>query len=150
MIRSRLCKRCGRPFVRAWRQYCSDECRVARSPAVYRFICPDGRSYVGSRNDCRARREEGIKGSNARLRAALEQYPADMWTYEVLQELPPGYWGDEIHEWARKVLVRARMTREIDPEAPDPQGDFFEWVFSIVEPFDGDCACIDQQELNAE
>jgi hypothetical protein len=73
------------------------------------------------------------------LRAALEQYPADMWTYEVLQELPPGYWGDEIHEWARKVLVRARMTREIDPEAPDPQGDFFEWVFSIVEPFDGDC-----------
>jgi hypothetical protein len=47
--------------------------------------------------------------------------------------------GDEIHEWARKVFVRTRITREIDPEAPDPQGDFLEWVFNIVEPFDGDC-----------
>ena len=82
MIRSRPCKI---PFVRAWRQYCSDECRVARSPAVYRFICPDGRSYVGS-----ARREEGIQASNAWLRAALEQHPAHLWTYEVMQELRPG------------------------------------------------------------
>jgi hypothetical protein len=90
MIRSRLCKRCGRPFVRTWCQYCSDECRVARSPAIYRFICPDGRSYVGSRNDCRARREQGIQGSNARLQTPLKQYPAHMWSYEVLQELRPG------------------------------------------------------------
>jgi hypothetical protein len=70
--------------------YCSDAYRVAISPAVYRFICPDGRSYVGSRYDCREREEKGVSTSNTRLRAALEQYPADTWSYEVLQELPPG------------------------------------------------------------
>jgi hypothetical protein len=48
-------------------------------------------------------------------------------------------WGDEwVDEWTRKVLIRARITLEIDEAAPDPQGDFLDWVLSIVEPFGGD------------
>jgi hypothetical protein len=68
--------------------------------------------------------------------AALVEHGFDI---EVLEDRIEWLEGDEgIYEWRRKVFVRARITREIDPEAPDPQGDFLEWVFSIVEPFDGD------------
>jgi hypothetical protein len=49
------------------------------------------------------------------------------------------YWGDEwIDEWTRKVLIGARINLEIDEAAPDPQGEFLDWVLSIVEPFGGD------------
>lgn len=59
------------------RKYCSWECGVtrARAPAVYRFVSPDGRSYVGSVKDCRTRAKSGIRRSNSRLKAAYEQYP---------------------------------------------------------------------------
>jgi hypothetical protein len=56
--------------------------------AVYRFICPDGRSYVGSRANCSRRERQGIQPSNKRLRAALVIYPAETWTFEILQMLP--------------------------------------------------------------
>jgi len=68
--------------------------------------------------------------------AALVKYGFDV---EVLDNMPE-YWGDEWYEWdwVRKVFIRARITIEIDEEAPDPQGDFLDWVGSIVEPFGGD------------
>jgi hypothetical protein len=61
------CKTCGEPFIsRQGRQYCPrPECRRNKSPAVYRFVCPDGRSYVGAVGDSRKRGD--IQRSNARL-----------------------------------------------------------------------------------
>ena len=34
------------------------------APAVYRFICPDGRSYVGSAGNLPGRRGKGFPRSN--------------------------------------------------------------------------------------
>jgi hypothetical protein len=65
------------------------------APAVYRFICPDGRSYVGPRRDIRKRHAYGVSNHNQRLADALDQYPSDAWAYEVLQVLPPGC-SDEV------------------------------------------------------
>ena len=51
------CGICGKSFVPRHRgiSFCSDQCRKARAPAVYRFICPDGRYYVGAVMDARKR-----------------------------------------------------------------------------------------------
>jgi len=86
-----LCKSCARPFASMYgRKYCSDECRRAKAPAVYRFISPDGRSYVGAVFDCRKRANNGIARSNPRLKAAFKQYPPETFTFEVLERLPRG------------------------------------------------------------
>jgi hypothetical protein len=85
------CVACGVQFIPGRRKrYCSKACRLAPAPAVYRFLAPDGRSYVGSRADCRRREREGIGPNNNRLRAALAIYSADSWTFEILQVLPAG------------------------------------------------------------
>jgi hypothetical protein len=85
------CVACGVQFTPGRRKrYCSKACRLAPAPAVYQFICPDGRCYVGSRADCRRRKREGVWPNNDRLRAALAIYPADTWTFEILQVLPAG------------------------------------------------------------
>jgi hypothetical protein len=47
------CPACRRPCVNTYpnhilRGFCSLDCRSQPAPAVYRFICPDGRSWVGS------------------------------------------------------------------------------------------------------
>jgi hypothetical protein len=85
------CKTCGRSFAsRRGRQYCNrPECRQNRFPAVYRFVCPDGRSYTGAVGDCR-KRGDHLRRSNARLRTVFELHPPETWTFEVLQRLPPG------------------------------------------------------------
>jgi hypothetical protein len=85
----RQCVACGGRFI-PWRRklYCSDACLRAPEPAVYRFVCPDGRSYVGSRADCRRRERQGIQPGNKRLAEALAIYPANTWTFELLQTLP--------------------------------------------------------------
>jgi hypothetical protein len=70
--------------------YCSEKCYRLRAPAVYQFTCPDGRVYVGSRADVLARKHEGITATNSRLAAALVVYPAETWTFEILQTLPAG------------------------------------------------------------
>ena len=61
-----------------------------RAPAVYQFVCPDGRVYVGSRANVLARKREGITATNSRLAAALVVYPAETWTFKVLEQLPGG------------------------------------------------------------
>ena len=55
------CPTCGQSFPKYGRKkYCSDHCWIAKAPAVYRFVCPDGRSYVGSRLNIKNRERDGI------------------------------------------------------------------------------------------
>jgi hypothetical protein len=88
----RLCKACKQQFEYSYDrlQFCSPECRTMRAPAVYRFICPDGRSYVGGVKDCRKRANKGIQRRNTRLLSAFEKHPPETFVYEVLEYLPPG------------------------------------------------------------
>src|SRR6476660_7355170 len=83
-------KTCGRLFApKNGRKYCPrSECRRRRFPAVYRFISPDGRSYVGAVSDYRKRGD--IRRSNPRLLVAFELHPPETWVFEVLERLPPG------------------------------------------------------------
>jgi hypothetical protein len=88
----RSCCICGRLFAPSNRQnkYCR-ECRRGGS-IVYRYICPDGRSYVGAvAYDGHLRNAHGIKRSNARLLDAFKQYPPATWTFEVLERRPLEY-----------------------------------------------------------
>jgi hypothetical protein len=57
---------------------------------VYRFIAPDGRSYVGSCSDSRGRADNGIQRKNQRLLEAFERHPPKTFTFEILERLPPG------------------------------------------------------------
>jgi len=73
----RICKVCGHLFAspNKMRTICSPDCRRSRAPAVYRFICSDGRSYVGAVSDISERTKYGVDRSNARLRAASRHPP---------------------------------------------------------------------------
>jgi hypothetical protein len=61
-----------------------------KAPGVYRFICPDGRSYVGAARDIHNRGRGGLGRRNSRIDKALESHPSETWTFEVLEELPAG------------------------------------------------------------
>src|SRR5262249_54391981 len=67
------------------RKHCC-ECRW--QTAVYRFVCPDGRSYVGSTHDLRTRAVKGLLRSNRRIKEVIEKYPPETWRFEVLELLP--------------------------------------------------------------
>jgi hypothetical protein len=89
----RICKCCGQQFAphhhRA--EYCLASPFCRGDPAVYRFICPDGRSYVGSRRNIRNREKGWVAwwGLSRRLRAALDRHPPATWSFEILEWLPP-------------------------------------------------------------
>ena len=82
----RLLIRCPscRKLVPAYKNriFCSALCKVRRAPVVYRFVCPDGRSYVAAAGDISNRNDKGIQRSNRRLEAAFKQYPPETWTFE--------------------------------------------------------------------
>jgi hypothetical protein len=80
--------------------------RPNKCPAVYRFVCPDGRSYVGAAGNCRKRGR--INRSNARLRAAFELHPPETWTFEVLERLPPGCFTEALREAEQHHIDRTR------------------------------------------
>lgn len=107
---ARSCKACGLTFdPYHGALYCSDECRKgAKDPAVYRFICPDGRSYIGSVKDCRRRGELGIRRSNTRLLAAFKKHPPEKFIYEVLERLPRGCSEQELREAEQRHIDRLR------------------------------------------
>lgn len=89
----RHCAACGEalPAYRR-RKFCEERCdhRKRPAPAVYRYIAPDGRCYVGSVSDIRTRDRRGLSRSNSWINEAIEQFPAELWRFEVLEELPPG------------------------------------------------------------
>src|SRR5262245_40732133 len=94
--RTALCRACGDKFeIQSYgegcRTFCSNECyMLPRFPIVYRFVCPDGRSYVGAVADGRKRQKYGIARSNSWLKAAFEIYPPETFTFELLEQLPYG------------------------------------------------------------
>ena len=105
------CKTCGQLFTpRIGRKYCPrPECRQRRFPAVYRFVSPDGRSYVGAISDYPKRGD--IRRSNPRLLVAFELHSPETWVFEVLERLPPGcslkalreaeqHHIDRLHSWS--------------------------------------------------
>ena len=106
----RICKVCGHLFAspNKMRTICSPDCRRSRAPAVYRFVCPDGRSYVGAVSDISERTKYGVDRSNARLRAAFERYPSGRWTFEVLEQLRPGCSKQELHTAEQHHIERLR------------------------------------------
>jgi hypothetical protein len=77
---------------------------------VYRFICPDGRSYIGSASDSRNRFNNGIARSNLRLAPALKQHPPETWTYEILEELKPGCSVRELREAEQRYIDRLQTS----------------------------------------
>jgi hypothetical protein len=107
----RVCKACNCPLDAAahrLRRYCSDDCRKRPAPAVYRFVCPDGRSYIGSASNSRTRFTYGIARSNSRLVRAYEQYSPETWTCEVLERLPPGCSTRDLRKAEQRHIDRLR------------------------------------------
>jgi hypothetical protein len=107
---TKICKCCGRTFEpgHANCQYCCD------SPAVNRFISPDGRSYVGSARHIRCRANNGIHRSNARLLAAFAQYPPETFIFAILEQLPPGCATWKLRKAEQRHINRLRSWK---PEA---------------------------------
>lgn len=94
MIAERKCRGCEGPMPKLKRRgmrYCG-KCGGTRqrpAPAVYRFICPDGRSYVGSVKDHR-RRGQKFARRNRHLDEVFKTHPPETWTFEILEKLPAG------------------------------------------------------------
>jgi hypothetical protein len=87
------CKVCSTVFYGNFSgRYCSDLCQwdmTERGSGVYCFRCPDGRVYVGSRVDIRVRKKMGIAWNpNRRVSEALKTYPAETWTFAILEMVP--------------------------------------------------------------
>jgi len=74
-------------------------------PIVYRFVCPDGRSYVGAVSDGR-QRHKTFGRMNARISAA--QVPPDGWRFEILERLRPGCSKAELHAAEQRHIDRLR------------------------------------------
>lgn len=89
------CAACGEPLPagsHASRKFCAERCdhRKRPAPAVYRYVAPDGRCYVGSVSDIRTRDRRGLSRSNSWIDEAPQKFPAKLWRFEVLKKLPPG------------------------------------------------------------
>ena len=80
--RGRTCAQWFEPPRRGQKIYCSKHCVTAKAPAVYRFICPDGRSCVGSRLKIKNRKRDGIGPQNPWLRKALKRHPPEAFRFE--------------------------------------------------------------------
>lgn len=101
------CKTCGQAFE-SWYEgqiYCSVVCSV-NAPAIYRFICPDGRSYVGSSCNITKRANYGIARLNVRLAAAFKQHSPETWTFEILESLTPGCSEQELRGAEQRHIDR--------------------------------------------
>jgi hypothetical protein len=90
--------------------YCPEVCDHRRrpAPAVYRYICPDGRAYVGHTGNHHIRDRHGLSRSNPWIAKAIEQYPLEKWTFEVLEELPPGCPKETLRRAEQKHIERLR------------------------------------------
>jgi hypothetical protein len=85
---------------------------VRKHLVVYRFVCPDGRSYVGGCININGR-PRTIHRSNKRVQAAFKQYPCETWTFEILERLPVGCPECELREAEQRHIDRLRT---MEPE----------------------------------
>jgi len=76
-------------------------------PAVYRFVAPDGRSYVGSVR-CSDGRGDKLARSNTRIADALKTHPAEAWRFEILQRLYPDCSELELRTAEQNHIVRLK------------------------------------------
>ena len=82
-------------------------CRTPRG--VYRFIAPDGRSYVGSCTEIDRHGRQGLGRSNSRMVEVFDRHPPETWKFDIMERLPPG---------CSKADRRAAEQRHIDRFAP--------------------------------
>lgn len=87
MNQMRMCRGCGQRFDPS--RHSIWYCLTCRSPAVYRFICPDGKSYVGSVRYIRNRDRRGLGRSNTRMLKTFGRHPPKSWSFEILERLSP-------------------------------------------------------------
>jgi hypothetical protein len=109
----RPCLACGKPVGRG-RKYCGPIACVPRkrpAPAVYRYVAPDGRSYVGSISDVRVRDRAGLGRSNAWIAKALATYPPETWRSEILEWLPIGCSAEVLLQAEQKHIDLLRTFR---------------------------------------
>ena len=112
-MNERQCAACGK-FLPAGshsrRMFCPEKCepRKRPAPAVYRFVAPDGRCYVGSVSDISKRNQRGLERSNPWIDEALLTYPSETWVYEVLENLPPGCSKETMFHAERKYMEQFR------------------------------------------
>jgi hypothetical protein len=115
-VKAKICRACGRSFdpkrgafdrFRS-RTFCTPDCQQRPFPAVYRYVCPDGRSYVGAVANIEERDEDGICRLNPWLAAAFERYPPETFVFEILERLPPGSSKREMREAEQRHIERLR------------------------------------------
>lgn len=109
----RRCIACGErlpPGSHAGRKFCPEICDHRRrpAPAIYRFISPDGRCYVGSASDVRMRNRGGLSRSNSWIAEVVEKHPLETWTFEVLEELLPGCSKEALRRAEQRHIERFR------------------------------------------
>jgi hypothetical protein len=78
------------------------------APAIYRFICPDRRSYVVSAGNHHNRSKYGLGRSNPWINEALLTYPSETWTFEVLEQLSPGCSNEMLRHAEQRHIERLR------------------------------------------
>jgi hypothetical protein len=113
--RPRPCLACGKPLpVGQGRKYCGPvSCAPRKRPApvVYRYVCPDGRSYVGSVSNVRYRDSAGLCRCNAWIAKALATYPPETWRFEILEQLPVGCSAEVLLQAEQKHIDLLRSFR---------------------------------------
>jgi hypothetical protein len=70
-------------------KYCDERRKDAQEflPAVYRFVCRDGRFYVGSTRRTKIRAQSGVQRWGCGLSAAIMEYPSETWRFEIGERL---------------------------------------------------------------
>jgi hypothetical protein len=81
------------------------------APAIYRWVCPDGRSYVGSTGNHHVRKRPRVDRVNRLLRTAFKRYPPEKWTYEILEQLLPHCSRQQLRATEQQHIRRLRSWR---------------------------------------
>ena len=102
---SKCCIACGKPMSIGLHPNCK-YCDACSAPVIYRFVCPDDRSYVGSTSYPRDRNLRGLERSNSWLLEAFEKYPPETWSFEVLEKLPYGCSREEMFDAEQRHIER--------------------------------------------
>jgi hypothetical protein len=81
--------------------------KEVEAPIVYRFVAPDGRSYVGSVRHGQ-NRAVALARSNRRIDTALKEYPAATWFFEVLENFARGCSDLDLRAAEQRHIARLR------------------------------------------